>query len=298
MNPLIMLFLCVGTLCGQSNVLLEQYKHTEDLAEKSAVLESLLLHTYGPNNPFLELPYTIEWCIDISKKITISANASTNSHDIACAVYSQNALAKLDQAISTLLICFVNETPKEDAIKELLTLTHECTTWFTAHVPAATLLSPAAEKIAIQHKRFFMISPSIIGTALHFLSLGAAGLWALYALKKIHTYFTSANHELINDLEDNQQEATTELIELNNQINKLVTERAKEQNIPPVKIAPIQETGPRVNPILHPMKFVRRAWRAWNNKRSAKKQKALLDQVVKNPALIEEFNSAMAHIQN
>lgn len=292
---LILLTACANTPISP---FIEQYKHTQELEEKSLILESFLLHTYGPDNPFLELPYTVHWCIELSKQLTISGNSTHKENDLFVAAYSQESLVQLDRAVSTLLYCFVHDTPKESAFKELFAMTHEYTTWLTIHAPITALTSPYAKKITAHQKRFFMINPSIVGSAVHFLSLAAAGIWGLYTLKKIYSYLTAANHELINELEADQAEAKTELLALNNKVSALINKKAEEQGLPRISIPPIKDLGPQANPARHPFRFMKRAWKKFKNNRASKKQQKVLTAVIDDKELLKKFNTLMKEIGN
>jgi len=285
---------CMSTITLNTQNQVPCYEHTEELLEKVTILELLLLHTYGPNNPFLETTYTVSWYVDVSKRMTILANTQQQEEPLAAARYTQAIIALFDEAISAVLDAFVQNTPKEPALKQLITLSAQSTQWLTKYAPSLSADAPSAQRLSEYKQRFFMISPSAIGTALQFLSLSVVGVWLMYVINKIHTYLVSGNHELLDQLETEQYETAEDLVVIHN-IIKNATNNAHHATpianeiVMPKKI---------INPLLHPIQLIKQWFRSIKNIYISRKAQKKLAHSLGDIPLAREYTMAMRKVRD
>ncbi len=198
------------------------YEHTQELVEKNSVFNYLLLHTYGAANPFLDIVYAIDTCIEVSQKTIISAAGTHTPESLSCADYCCRLLQDLDRQLSRLLSAFIHDEPKEEALKELIYVSTQGIIWLTTNAPEQMHASIQIKKLLESKKRFFMVNPSGIGTLLKIVYSGAVSICGLIVLKKIHDYITSVNHDRLTHLRETQLTIKKELKELEGKVEQLV----------------------------------------------------------------------------
>lgn len=193
------------------------YPHTTELKEKSATLTVLLMHTYGPNNPFEELTHTADWCVETGIKVVEQANAQHNAELIEVGIALQNFVGQLDGAISELLSTFVRNTSKDEALRKLTSLCNEITQYIATHALPFSFNQTSTR--SAEESRFFFMDPRVFSGIGKFILTGVASVWCLYVIVQAHEYFTSDNDKRIKDIEQDQKLAFKEIVKIRNEMN-------------------------------------------------------------------------------
>lgn len=198
------LFLLIGFFaCAFFNTtaaLLPTYNHTAELMEKNNTLHSLLLHTYGPQNPFLELTATAGLCIESAEKAAKYAEEHVTQNTLIVHSTLQEFLHKFDTTISNLLRAFVESSPKETSLKELSELCHEATHYIETR-PLPIPLPLRSSGGSTPHK-FVLFDPAMVGGFGQLILKGIISLWCCYVLAQVYKYIVSENHEALDGIKE------------------------------------------------------------------------------------------------
>ncbi len=228
-----MLFLLLSafltlTTIQPSLATLTPYPHSSELEEKNKVLTTLFLHTYGPDNPFIELTTTVSWCIKTAEKATGHRGTDDDQKAVTTSTILQNFLHRFDYTISDLLQAFIKGEPKETLLKDLSSLCNEVTNYLNTNPLPFSPVTRSADGGAPKKMVFF--DPAIIGSFGQLILKGVISLWFLYVVAQIYKYITAENHEALDDIKEAHLAVYENIGEIRKSINPYIPESYR-QNI-------------------------------------------------------------------
>jgi hypothetical protein len=182
------------------------YEKNDEFLKKVEIFELLITSTYGPHNPFSEIPLIIK-------------STCNRAHDLAritgtlpeaithYAAELEHTLYQINITLTEFITTYEQNTFREPILAKLITL---CTTSMNLLSQETTALparhkKKSHKKKTRQHRFVPFISSSILVTAGKCIAASAASIWLLYVIHKIYSYITLPNIELIEETKENQQ---------------------------------------------------------------------------------------------
>lgn len=187
-----------------------------DLLNTVEHAELLLTKTYGPQNPFSELPLIIKSTYrraqdfaHITKPIpeTLARYISALHH----------TLTQCELALTALIDAYELDTFREPILAQLTVLCSESIDLLSQD-PQQLDNTPNSKRTKKSKKHRFIpfISSSILVTTGKWIAASAVSVWLVYVLHKVYTYITLPNTELIEQAQNNQNYVVDKLRKVHN----------------------------------------------------------------------------------
>jgi len=199
-------------------------KPTDECLKKVEIFELLITSTYGPHNPFSELPLAIKsTCNRVTDLVRLKDSIPETMTPYTAEL--EETLNQINDTLTECITAYERNTFREPILAKLITL---CAISMNLLSQNPTTRSTRRQKKARtqktkQHRFIPFISSSILVTAGKWIVAGAASIWLACVLNKIYAYITLPNTDLIEETKINQISVRNTLIHIRNTLTPDVT---------------------------------------------------------------------------
>lgn len=201
-----MFFLLAISVLPLTSVHAQQRAAANELREKNEALGLLLMHAYGPHNPFECFTETIRLCLD-----TDQATPAGVANSPFIIQLRQEILPALEATVTALLSTFVHNQDKTALLREL---NARCLVIETALKAEKNQKMYRKLRRVSAPTRFFMVDPGILGVIGKGIAGCALAAIGYMTIKKIITHLTAANTEALQGATRAQEELATAVFEV------------------------------------------------------------------------------------
>jgi|GEM_PF-5454632 len=190
---------------------------TDECLKKVEIFELLITSTYGPHNPFSELPLIIKSTYSRVRNLA-SLKDSIPETMTRYAAELEDTLNRINDSLAECITAYKCNTFREPILAKLITLCSISIDLLSQDPTTRSTRRPkkTRTKKTKQHRFIPFVSSSILVTAGKWIVASAASIWLACVLNKIYAYITLPNTDLIEETKINQISVRNTLIHIRN----------------------------------------------------------------------------------